>query len=102
MNTIMKSGIKLQFNPNNLSEISVIRPILIVLLVVYHAFIIYRGGWVQPVGYQDNTTYWWIASSAYSFMLEMFVFISGYVWAFQIMERKQTHKIGSLISKHKI
>ena len=27
----------------NLAEVSIIRPILIVLLVVYHAFIIYRG-----------------------------------------------------------
>ncbi len=82
----------------NIAEVSIIRPILIVLLVVYHAFIIYRGGWSQPAGFQENTVYWWIAASAYSFMLEMFVFISGYVWAFQLFERKKSQSFKQLIS----
>ena len=81
----------------NLAEVSIIRPILIVLLVVYHAFIIYRGGWSQPAGFQENTVYWWIATAAYSFMLEMFVFISGYVWAFQLFERKKSQSFKELI-----
>ena len=56
------------------------RPFLIVLLVVYHALIIYGGGWSQPVGYIDVPLYRNIAGWAYSFMLESFTFISGYVW----------------------
>lgn len=39
-----KNSRTVPINPKNLAEVSIIRPILIVLLVVYHAFIIYRGG----------------------------------------------------------
>mgnify|MGYP003397052814 CR=1 FL=1 len=95
----MKRAVSIPYKPKNLAEVSIIRPILIVLLVVYHAFIIYRGGWVQPSGFQENTTYWWIAVTSYSFMLEMFVFISGYVWAFQIFERKKSQSFKQLIGE---
>ena len=58
------------------------RPILIVFLVVYHAFIVYGGGWEQPIGFIDIPLYGSIAGWTYSFMLESFTFISGYVWMF--------------------
>ena len=80
-----------------LKEISFIRPILIILLVVYHAFIIYSGGWREPVGFVPNKIYWWIASIAYSFMLEMFVFISGYVWSYSIFYRSKVQSLLSLV-----
>ena len=38
-------------------EVAFIRPILILFLVVYHAFLIYGGGWAQPVGYVDIPLY---------------------------------------------
>lgn len=80
-----------------LCDVSFIRPILIVLLVVYHAFIIYRGGWEQPVGFHENTAYWWIANVSYSFMLETFVFISGYVYAFKTIEKRVDKTFISLV-----
>ena len=70
-------------NKQNLSEVSFIRPILIILLVVYHSFIIYDGGWSKPDGFVDIVSYRWIARSSYAFMLETFVLISGYLWAYQ-------------------
>lgn len=93
----MKRAVSIPYEPKNLAEVSFIRPILIVLLVVYHAFIIYQGGWTQPLCFQENTVYWWIAETSYSFMLEMFVFISGYVWAFQVFERKKSQSFKQLI-----
>lgn len=78
-------------------EISFIRPILILLLVIYHAFIIYRGGWKEPQAYVPNQIYYWIATIAYSFMLEMFVFISGYVWAYSIFDRNRSQSFGDLV-----
>lgn len=72
-----------------LAEVACIRPILILLLIVYHAFLIYAGGWREPAGFESNEAYGWIARFSYSFMLEMFVFVSGYVWAYQIERGKK-------------
>lgn len=66
-----------------LENVVVIRLLLIVLLVLYHSFAIYNGSWGMPEGIVPITGYWWIATLAYSFMLETFVFISGYVLGFQ-------------------
>ena len=52
--------------------------ILIILLVLYHSFAIFCGGWTPLDGYPTPEGYWWIGKSAYSFMLEAFVFIYGY------------------------
>lgn len=68
-----------------LSDIVFIRLTLILLLVVYHSFIIYRD---HPAGYEDITCYSWIAKISYSFFLEAFVAISGYIYAYQILVRK--------------
>ena len=82
-----------------LNEVAVIRPILIVVVVLYHAFIVYNGGWKEPVGFVPCEQYKWIARVAYSFMLETFVFISGYVWAFQHIELKRIETFESLVIK---
>lgn len=83
-----------------LIDISIIRPICIFLLVVYHAFIIYQGGWEQPAGFRPIIAYWWISKASYAFMLELFVFISGYVFALTLQKRETSFK-QILISKLK-
>lgn len=82
-----------------LQEVLLIRPILIVLLVVYHAFIIYAGGWYQPDGFMPHDGYAWIARLSYSFMLEMFVFVSGYVWAYQQLDLNRSSSFGKLVQQ---
>lgn len=67
---------------NRLTNVIIIRPILIVLLVFYHAFAIYSGAWDPIEGYPEVPVYWWLDKLSYAFMLEMFVFISGYVFGF--------------------
>lgn len=67
-----------------LSNVSLIRPILLVLLVFYHAFAIYSGAWDPIKGYPEVLGYWWLDKLSYAFMLETFVFISGYVFGFQV------------------
>lgn len=67
-----------------LTDVVVIRPILIVLLVFYHAFAIYGGAWEPIDGYPSIRLYWWMDWLSYSFMLETFVFISGYVFGYQV------------------
>lgn len=67
-----------------LTEVAIIRPILIVLLVFYHAFAIYSGAWEPIDGISEVKAYWWLDKLSYAFMLEMFVFISGYVYGYQV------------------
>ena len=77
-------------NYNNkplLTNIAIIRPILIVLLVFYHAFAIYSGAWEPIEGFPEISLYWWLDKLSYSFMLEMFVFVSGYVFGYQVRKR---------------
>lgn len=70
-----------------LQDVVIIRLMLIVLLVLYHAFAIYNQAWKMPDGVSSVPAYWWIASFAYSFMLEAFVFLSGYVYGYQVREK---------------
>lgn len=69
---------------NILSDVVVIRNILIVLLVFYHAFAIYSGAWDPIKGYPEIPVYWWLDKLSYAFMLELFVFVSGYVFGYQV------------------
>jgi hypothetical protein len=81
-----------------LNDVILLRPLAILLLVVYHAFIVYRGGWRAPAGFHEIKTYWWIATASYSFMLELFVMMSGYVFGFQMLELKKKYTLKYLIS----
>ncbi len=85
-----------------LSNIVIIRILLIFLLVVLHSFTIYGGGWTEPQAFKPVKFYWWIAKFSYSFLLELFVFISGYLFAYQIIELKRifTYK-GIVVGKFK-
>ena len=76
----------------------VMRPLAIILMIVWHSFIIYTGGWQAPIEHEDICAYWWIAKLSYAFMLELFVFISGYVFAITINKENTTFK-SILISK---
>lgn len=67
-----------------LNDLIIIRPMLIVLLVFYHAFAVYGGAWTPIEGFPDIAAYWWLDRLAYAFMLEAFVFISGYVFGYQV------------------
>lgn len=68
-----------------LDEVSFIRPVLVFLLVFYHAFCVYNGMWSEPACFEPNSFYLWLDRFSYSFLLETFVFISGYIWAFQLI-----------------
>ena len=83
----------------NLYEVSIIRPIVITLLVVMHSFTMFSGGgkyWPLPENIETIEVYRWIAKSTYSFMLEMFVFISGYLLAYQLLRRKEAFLLFSV------
>lgn len=78
-----------------LNDVVIMRPLAIFLLVVWHSFIIYAGGWKEPVNFQPVETYWWLAKFSYAFMLELFVFISGYVFSLSL--QKRNYKFSQLV-----
>ena len=82
----------------NLDEVSFMRPILIVLVVLYHAMAIHTGNWDLPEGTPQIGAYAAVGRIAYMFMLEAFVFMSGYVWAFQ-REQRGAEPFGVLVKK---
>lgn len=82
---------------NWLYEISFMRPILVFLLVAYHAFAPFCGTWEMPISVESNTIYKWIALFSRSFMLEAFIFVSGYIFAMQVIQNNQYVSITHLI-----
>jgi hypothetical protein len=72
-----------------LDEVSFMRPILLVLLVSYHAFAPYVGSWSLPLGIENVCTYKWLGLFSFAFLLEGYVFISGYIFTYQVLYRKK-------------
>ena len=75
-----------------LNEVSFMRPILLVLLVAYHAFAPYISSmkaWPLPDGFHQVEVYDWIGLLSRAFRLEGFVFISGYIFTFQLVEKRK-------------
>lgn len=76
-----------------LNDVMIMRPIVIILLIVTHSFTIYSGGtWILPKGIHEVPAYGEITHIAYSFMLETFVFVSGYIFGMQAMRKTVAFK----------
>lgn len=86
-----------QISKTNLDEVSFIRPILIILLILVHCFTVFNHGWEPFSGFQENKGYMWLSRLSYSFMLEAFVFVSGYVYAFQVLTLHKVYTIKTLL-----
>ncbi len=61
-------------------HIDIVRIVLIVLMVFYHSFCFYDGVWQMPSGTMPVPAYSFLSKLSYSFFLETFVFISGYLY----------------------
>lgn len=83
-----------------LNEVCLIRLFLIILLVLYHSFAPYCDSWKPLSNQYSSDLYWWIGKTTYSFMLEAFVFVSGYVYGYQIsLKGKQAISFKSCVLK---
>lgn len=69
-----------------LFEVSIIRPLVIFLLVVYHSLCIYTGGWPVPQGLESNDFYWWLGHLISGFRIETIALVGGYVFSYQCNE----------------
>ena len=82
-----------------LNEVSFMRPFLLLLLVSYHAFAPFCGSWSMPEGIHDFESYRWIALFSRAFRLEAFVFISGYIFTFQLLTKDKFASLSDLAIK---
>lgn len=71
-----------------IQEVVLLRLLLIVLLVLYHSFAPFCGAW-NPIPGIDGfpEAHFWVAKASYSFLLECFTFISGWVFGAQVLRR---------------
>ena len=81
-----------------LDEVTILRPLAIFLVVFYHSFSIYDGKWPLPEGVIPSNCYNWLADIAYSFMLPLFVLMSGYLFSFQLNEKESRVTFISLLN----
>lgn len=70
-----------------LLEVIPIRLFLIVTLVFYHAFCIFSGAWAPIEGYPEIPIYSILDKFSYACLLETFVFISGYIFGYQVRKK---------------
>ena len=84
-----------------LDEIVLMRCVLALLIVFMHAFTCYNGSWHEPAGYIDIPLYKWLTRWSFAFTLEAFVFISGYLLAFQRITLKRAGGIRFIVNKVK-
>ena len=82
-----------------LLEINFLRPLVIFLIVVLHSFTMYTGGWPLPEGIERNYFYMAIAKLSHSCVLETFVLMSSFLWAFSICELGKKSGFVSLVKK---
>lgn len=60
------------------------------MLVFYHAFAIFTGAWKPIAGYPEIPGYALLGNLSYACLLETFVFISGYVFGYQVRVKGDT------------
>lgn len=84
-----------------LNEVDVLRPFAIFLVVVLHCFTVYWGKWSPFTGFEPCTTYKWIAATSFSFTMELFVMLSGYIFGYQLIVLNKEFTLKSL-AKNKL
>lgn len=84
-----------------LNEVDILRPLAIFLVVVLHCFTVYWGKWSPFEGYAPCAPYKWIAATSFSFTMELFVLLSGYIFGYQLLVLKKDFTLKSL-AKNKL
>ena len=82
-----------------LYEVSIIRPIVILLLVIMHSFCIYAGAWEMPTGIECFRLYKFLVKFIMGFRIEMIALVSGYVYAYQTLTLCRKYEFRSFAYK---
>ena len=88
-------------NKSLLSDIAIMRPILIISIVIGHGYAMFVNSgstsWPLPSNYDTVSGYSWINPTFISFALQAFVFVSGYLFAY----KKPINKFDFILKKVK-
>lgn len=82
-----------------LYEVNIIRPIVITLLVLLHAFAIFYGGWDKPYGVKDIKIYEYLSCIIRGFRIETIAFIAGYVFSYQVTDLGRVYTLRGIAKK---
>ncbi|MBE6346163.1 MAG: acyltransferase [Lentimicrobiaceae bacterium] len=69
-----------------LYEVSIIRPLVIGLMVLYHSFCIWGGEWSEFQCFRANDFYYYLVAFIKGFRIETIAFIAGYVYSYQLID----------------
>lgn len=87
-------------NKQYLLDVVLIRLVLIILLVIFHAFAIHTGGWFPPYDtFKPIPAYDWFGMFTHIFQLEAMTFISGILMGYQSLRKPDSIKSFSFIIK---
>lgn len=88
---------------NIFSDIALMRPIMIISIVIGHAFTIYTNSnsWPLPVGCDQINFLSWVNPVFISVALQAFVFISGYLFAYKLVNNPSIDTITFITGKFK-
>lgn len=85
-----------------ISEVAILRPLALFLVVLHHCFAPYSGFWSQIINMDGNDCYWWFGKFVTYFHVELFIFISGYIFAYQNIDLgRRSNFIDFFLSKLK-
>ena len=82
-----------------LYEVSIIRPIVILLLVIMHSFCIYTFAWDLPAGIEYVPLYRILVKFITGFRIDMIALVSGYVFAYQSLTLCRKYEFRSFAYK---
>lgn len=85
-----------------LYEVSVIRPVVIILLLFMHCFTPYQGVWGPFEGFVPNDFYFWMARFITGFRIETIALVAGYVFSYQCRTLGREYPFLSFVKKKAI
>lgn len=80
-------------------EVSIIRPLVIFLLVVFHCFCVHSGGWETIDSITPVPAYYWFAKLISGFRIETIALVAGYIFSYQKNDLKREQPLMSLIKQ---
>lgn len=80
-------------------EVAILRPLALFLVMLGHCLAPFAGFWdkIPSEGGQNISLYWWLGQFIVKFHVELFIFISGYIFAYQSIDLARVSKFKDFV-----